>query len=325
MADSRRLAADRRDRPDPRLLETLRWIAERVFPLDASRGFETVRVPPPGADGERFRAYCAAAMEALAASPRWPLLRQAHALVEPLHDACADRGRAVKVTPEQGHELRSVVVVAERLASERAVRWAAHDTSRLIEDLNRATRDRDARARALRRIWVATCTSMSAVHALRLAVTDARGATPDAWWTFAERSNDADKAANAVALRIALGRATLPLTDEELADRVSAELRRMQPPPLSSRKSWDRIRVRDDNETVEFDDELVVLRSTADGKMLRMLVGAAGAGVKADTLEKGAGARPTRCLPRIVRASEALGALIEAPGRSGRGWRLRPK
>lgn len=325
MADARRLAAPKVDRPDPRLLETLRWIAERLFPLDASRGFETVRVPPPGADGERFRAYCAAAMEAFAASPRWALLRQAQAIIEPLHNACAGRGHAVKVTPEQGHELRSVVVVAERLASERAVRWAAHHASRLIEDLNKATRDRDARARALRRIWVATCTSMSAVHALRLAVTDVRGATPDAWWTFAERSNDADKAANAVALRIALGRVPLPLTDEELADRVSAELRRMQPPPLSSRKSWDRIRVRDDNETVEFGDEVIVLRSAADGKMLRMLVNAMGAGVKASTIESGARARPGLCLSRITRASKALGALVDAPGRSGRGWRLRPK
>lgn len=97
---------------------------------------------------------------------------------------------------------------------------------------------------------------------------------------------------------------------------VTRKSERTDPP---TKPAWERLVVMDDDERALLDGVEYRLPRVAGAKMLRLLVAERGGLVAAHSIERITGARPRRELRRLP---EPIAALVEAPGRERRGYRL---
>ena len=95
-----------------------------------------------------------------------------------------------------------------------------------------------------------------------------------------------------------------------------ANSERTRPP---AKPAWERLVVMDDDERALLDGVEYRLPRVAGAKMLRLLVAERGGLVAAKVIECVTGARAARELRRLP---EPIAALVEAPGRDRRGYRL---
>ena len=85
--------------------------------------------------------------------------------------------------------------------------------------------------------------------------------------------------------------------------------------------AWERLRV---TETiVSLDGSDYPLSGGRDHIMLELLIAAKGDTVKGGHIEREAGSRPDRILGRLRKIAPPVAAMVEPPGKNGRGYRLR--
>lgn len=189
--------------PDPQLahaLEALRYCAS-AFNSPDGKGWRFVRGT---GDHEEFLRRVRGALATIERSPRWPLLEEIAATIEPLA-----RNGDVLVDAATAHRIHRLVLLSRRQAVGRP--WRAprprHDVLAALRHLAPG-----ARAAALRDLWTATGTHGDAVYVFLVTVAAVRGedAGAVAGPLSMLQGRDHDAAAHRVAESVAIGAAPFP-------------------------------------------------------------------------------------------------------------------